>query len=643
MRILFCSQVSRSMSQAVTRKLAAVVSLVMLSLIFAASMSSAAVKPYAEISLTEMNSVNAAPACINIYYDQSNEANYWMGKTYATLLQNLLGHSPQYQQVVSPIEYYQKGDIERCHASLYIGSYFNNLIPQDFYNDFAATTKQVAWLGYNIWNFQPAQLSRMFGYQYLGLSKFDNDELDAAHQPTFFKNILYKGETFYKYGKYSKDDPKLFLAGFEMVELNPIDLSRTSVTDLPKNPSQILAVAQHNGNGESYPYIIQNQNRFFIADVPFSFMHEADRYLVFADVLFDILQEKPRRHEHLAFVRMEDVHPLIPIPSLEAMTNALKSEQVPVHISIIPIFFDPLNEFTRGSNQEMVPLTRVPEFMQFIGTMKRDRAGMIWHGSTHQLGEVRNPFSAVSGDDFEFWDAKHNSILAQDSSDFVLDRLEAGYFELQKANIYPHFWLTPHYQASPLDYYVFAHTMPWNVGRIIYFNHEAELPAQAIPDDQLWFNEKNTGAVVAAKRQAYFRQFNVKITDPHWSGQIFPYEIYGDVYGQHVIPEDLGNSQPIANEFVTQPRTTEQILADAKRNMVLRDSWGSFFYHPLLLRVQADGGEGRYPGDASELTKLIQGMKACGYKFIELEQFATQNSNIVRPPPIYIQKRGDAR
>ncbi len=85
------------------------------------------------------------------------------------------------------------------------------------------------------------------------------------------------------------------------------------------------------------------------------------------------------------------------------------------------------------------------------------------------------------------------------------------------------------------------------------------------------------------------------------------------------------------------------MLADAKRNLVLRDAWGSFFYHPLLLTVQADGGEGRYPGDATELKKLVQGMKAVGYKFVELEQFAAENSNLMRPAPIYIQKRGDAR
>jgi uncharacterized protein YdaL len=574
--------------------------------------------------------------CVRIYFDKTAEPTYWMGKTYSMLLQNLLGHFPDYQQLVSPIESYHEGDIEKCNATFYIGSYFNNAIPRSFYSDYEKTNKRVAWIGYGIWKFSPESLGRIFGYHYAGLTTLDTVERDSKGLPTFFKNIHYKGETFSKYGKYSKDAPTQFLAAFEMTRLEPLSIEQGQASG-PSEPTKILATAEHNGNGEQLPYILQNKNHFYFSDIPFSYMHEADRYLVFADVLFDVLGEKPQREGHLAFLRIEDVHPLVPLAYLYSITKALIAENIPIHISLIPIFYDPLGEYTRSASQEFVPLTRVPEFMQFLTEMKTRKAVMIWHGSTHQLGQLRNPFSAVSGDDFEFWDAKHGSILAQDSSDFALDRLETGYYDLQKADIFPQFWLTPHYQASPIDYLVFAHTIPWNVGRIIYFNHTVEKPKTAIADEELWFNRQNVGPATTQKRRDYFRQFKVKINDSHWSGQIFPYEIYGDVYGQRLIPEDLGNSQPTANEFVVQPRTTEQMLADAKRNLVLRDAWGSFFYHPQLLSVQADGGEGRFPGDATELLKLIQGMKALGYKFISIEDFAGQNQRPVRPEPIYVQ------
>ncbi len=90
----------------------------------------------------------AAPPCVNIYYDRSPDKTYWMGKTYVTLLQNLLRHFPKYQQIVSPIEFYKKGDIEKCHATIYIGSYFNNAIPTDFHADFITTKNK--WRGWVI-------------------------------------------------------------------------------------------------------------------------------------------------------------------------------------------------------------------------------------------------------------------------------------------------------------------------------------------------------------------------------------------------------------------------------------------------------------------------------------------------------------
>ncbi len=95
------------------------------------------------LSLFWMN-VAHANECVRVYYDKSAQADYWMGRTYSIFLQNLLGHFPEYQQIVSPIEYYEKGEIETCRATIYIGSYFENQIPQAFLEDYATTTKNVA-------------------------------------------------------------------------------------------------------------------------------------------------------------------------------------------------------------------------------------------------------------------------------------------------------------------------------------------------------------------------------------------------------------------------------------------------------------------------------------------------------------------
>ena len=70
--------------------------------------------------------------CVQVYYDQG-PADYWIGRTYAVFMQNLLGHFPELQQIISPIEAYKKGDIERCRATIYISSFFDSKIPAYFF------------------------------------------------------------------------------------------------------------------------------------------------------------------------------------------------------------------------------------------------------------------------------------------------------------------------------------------------------------------------------------------------------------------------------------------------------------------------------------------------------------------------------
>lgn len=563
--------------------------------------------------------------CINIYYDRSPDPSYWMGQTYAMMLQNLLGHFPEFQQMVSPIEFYQKGEIEQCAASFYIGSYFNNAIPKAFFEDFQKTKNQVAWLGYNLWNLPEDGLEKLTGYTYQGLTVLDQENRDPQNQPGFFKEILYKGEVFFKYGRFKKEEPHVFVSSFEMLRLEEKTAKGT----------QVLAEARHSGTGETLPYILRNQNHFFVADVPFSYIHEADRYMVFADLLFDILQAQPRHQVRPAFLRIEDIHPLVPLPYLYNALNTLKAEQVPMNISVIPIFFDPLHEYTRSESQEFITLTQVPEFMSFLREAQKNKAVMIWHGNTHQLGTSRNPHSGVSGDDFEFWDAVNNRALPQDSSDFVLDRMDSGFYDLAKAQIFPKIWLTPHYQASPLDYLIFARVFPWNVGRVIYFNNRIEKAPLITHDEDYWYSAANNNAAGFERRAKAMRELKIDVQNNQWTGQIYPFEVYGDVFGQRLLPENLGNSQPTENEHVVQPRSVQEMIADAKRNLVIRDAWASFFYHVQLFNIDENGGRGRYPGDTSELVYLIRELKKLGYQFIDLEDFVSRNTLPVRPEPIY--------
>lgn len=565
-------------------------------------------------------------SCVNIYFDRSPDPTYWMGKTYATLVQNLLGHFPEYQQRVSPIELYKKGELDQCQANIYIGSYFNNILPADLVTDYAQTKSQVAWIGYNIWQIGE-QFEKALGYTYSHLSTLNKEHLDSKGRPSFLKNIHYKGEIFFKYGEWKQNE---FVAPFEQAILE----RSKKIT-----PAQVLAISENPVTGERAPYILRSKNHFYVADVPLSFMHEADRYLVFADVLFDILGAKPRHNGKYAFLRIEDIHPLVPLSWLHNTSQTLKAEKVPLNVSLIPIFYDPLKQYTRGPLEEIVTMDRHRGFMSWVTEVKKENAQFIWHGITHQHKRMANPHSGVSGDDFEFFDAVANMPIAEDSVEFVLRKLEDGFDVLKKAGIVPKIWLMPHYQASPLDYIIFGETFPWNVGRAIYYNHSARGlgPLSARAQENLWYSKTTDNG--NQLRRARFANLTVQYESMIWSGQMFPYEIYGDVHGQRLIPENLGNSQPFVNDHVVSPRTKEDIVADAKRNLVLRDVWASFFYHPFLFVSYEQGGRGAYPGDPSELTYIIRELKKLGYQFIDINKFIDKNTNLKRSEPVYKEEK----
>lgn len=568
--------------------------------------------------------------CVNIYYDQTQDQKYWMGKSYAVLLQNLLGHFPEFQQIVSPIESYRPGDIDRCAATIYIGSYFDNKIPRAFINEYIVTERNVAWLGYNIWQLGE-QLEKEMGLRYVGMTTLDKNLLDKNKHPTFFKEILYKGEIFTKYGAWNRKNSQEYLAAFEQADLVPVDTQKF----------ETLAEARHSGTKEVIPYIVRAKNHFYVADIPFSFIHESDRYLVFSDVLFDILGVQPKHNGKYAFVRIEDIHALSNMGFLKDLVKVFNEEQIPSNISLVPIFYDPLYRYGRTDKEEFVPMERKKSFMTFLNEMKALKANFIMHGVTHQYQRKMNPFNGATGDDFEFWDANNNSPIAEDSVDFVLSRLEDGWHSMRKAGINTRMWLTPHYQASPLDYIIFGKVYPWNVGRVIYFNHAATglredlLKKDSVTGDdrRLFYGSDLPGG--RALREEYFKNLKVDYLSDRWSGQFFPYEIYGDIHGQRLIPESLGNLQNYLTNQVLKTRSLQEIVADAKRNLVLRDSWASFFVHTHILDIPARDGSGRYPGDPTQVRELVREIKKLGYNFIDINQFMDANTKVIRPEPIY--------
>jgi uncharacterized protein YdaL len=571
---------------------------------------------------TSANSTDVFPAdkmCALIYYDEVKDKNYELGKIYSIQLRNLLGHFPEIQQIVSPIEKYKKGDLDKCRSAFYIGSYFENNIPKDFMSDYISTETKVAWLGYNIWLMPHQDQKRALGYTFDSLTTADYNSIAADGYPSFYRFFKYKGETFKKFADWSKSqENKTLIASYELTKM-------TKSSPRYSENAKVISTAVHSLTEDEIPYIIQNNNKFYVADVPFSFIHESDRYLIFCDLLFDILDLPPRQKIKPAVLRIEDIHPMTDLNTLYEMNEVLVENQVPINISLIPIFYDPLSECFKNSKDLYVEMTDHDDFMDWIEDSKSKNAFFIWHGVTHQLGEIRNPHSGCSGSDFEFWDMVNNAPVAEDSSAYLIDRLNTGATILANADIYPKVWLTPHYQASPLNYRIFAKVFDWNIGRVIYFNDSPNMDLSIIDTSRLIYSKKEN--LNSPVRNEVFNTFGT-VSNNNWVGQIFPYEIYNDVYDQKVIPESLGNPQTLVSEHVIYPRSIDEILEDARRNLVLRDNWASVFIHPHLIQASAPAGLGEYKGDLRPLEKLVQGIKNLGYQFIDLNEFVESTKTI---------------
>ena len=538
-----------------------------------------------------------APKCVQIYYDSVPAASprYRHGRVHALQLQNLLGHFPHIQQFVIPVERYEKGQLGRCAASFYLGTYFDNALPPDFLADFAASTRTVVWAGYNVWKLPAADLERMWSARYRGLSGLDAEVRDGAGRPTFYRFVDYKGRTFEKYGEFDRAAPERFDAAYELVLL---DLRRSTTT-------VVVAWARHGGRpGERTPYALSGGGRWFVADSPFSYITEEDRYLVFADLLFDMLGEAPRRgpgEKKPAHFRVEDVHPGLPSWQLYGMADMLAAAGAPFSVSVIPMWVDPLGVLRLRRRWRLAADDAA--FADFLGYAKERRASFILHGLTHQRGFARNPFTGISGDDFEFWDRERNRPLDGETDADIEARVADARALLSAAGAEASAWETPHYQASPRAYRVFARRFAWNVGRAVYFPPaEGDSPPEGLLP----------------------------------TGQFYPYEIYGDAYGQRVIPENVGNAQPYMNEQVLKSVTIDDMIRVMRRNAVLRDSWASFFVHPSMLDTTALGGTARRPGDAGELARLVRAARDGGYEFVSLSDWTEKNLLPIRPEPVEV-------
>ncbi|NML47210.1 DUF2334 domain-containing protein [Ramlibacter sp. G-1-2-2] len=487
------------------------------------------------------------------------------------MLRNLLGHFDAAVDVL-PVQEYQAGQVDAHAATFYLGSDYNAALPATFLHDAAATAKTLVWFKYNLWelaNDASLGFGASHGIAFDRLRGMNAVPSAANPQPGFFDQVVYKKLSFVKYYNYD--------AAANRLNADP-DIGVVTIAD-PAKAKELVPIYD-TATGEEAPYIVRAGTFWYVADVPFSFIGPRDRYLVIADLLHDMLGIN-HAESHRAMVRLEDVDAKVSVQTMKKLTDLMEGKGIPFSMALIPHYKDPLG-YANGGVPQDIPLAQATDLKTAANYATAHGGQVVMHGYTHQYGAQQNPWTGVSGDDYEFWDIVNNKPVAEDSQLWAYGRLQAGLAELAAANLRPIAWETPHYQASANTSKVVPLAFDTTYQRVVYYTADQ-------PD------------------------FSPHAGKDFTAGQLFPYVIQRDWYNQRVLPENLGNIEYDIRKVDPMSfynYTWQDIALNAQYAWVVRDGFASFFFHPFWAEKDMDT-----PG-YEDFKSLLDAIGAQGYTWV---------------------------
>ncbi len=546
-----------------------------------------------------------------LYDDSSGDTFGWLGELNAIGDGNLATHFGLV--TAEPVSEYTAGQMNSYTAVIYSGTTFDEALPAAFVEDVLSGSKPVLWVGDNVWELDnqgtsganagaisEAAFSAQYGWDpqttYLDVNPTTGVTDNIA-------TVSYEGRTF---TRNATGDGPIYAPNITNPNLVSI-LAQAHCSDPSTGlPTQCSPLTQSYG-GDSFPWAIHSRNIIYVGESPMANITENDRYMIFTDLMFDLLEPNaPVVHD--ALIRLEDLTPEMSAAELDQFTNFLYSQGVPFSAAVIPDYVD-ADGFYAGGVPVNIPLTSAPaSYIAALKYMQSHGGTLIDHGLTHQYSDVANPYTAVS-EDFEFYLAQcsttapptltvdpgyANSTPATlaagespcpnsdwvepetpvpgDSVTWAKDRAEAGHSLFVKAGLgAPEIWTTPNYTASAADY--------TGIGDVYPIRYERES----------FYSGQLTGGPV-----------NPSFETGHVLEQYFPYVVH-DIYGETIIPEDLGDYEPLEQNN-NAPRSPAQLVQEASNMLAIRQGVAAFFFDP------------DYP--LSDLEQTVLGIKALGYTFV---------------------------
>jgi uncharacterized protein YdaL len=496
---------------------------------------------------------NSVGASTLVLYDTSGPYG-WLGELYAIATANLASHFGSW--TAQPVAEYKAGQIAQFTATIYLGSTYDEPLPAAFLADVFAATKPVIWVYDNIWALTNAypDFQQKYGWMW---SQFDLSRV---------AKVVYRN----------------------------VELTRDAVNNgagimayatVEPATAQVLALAKRD-DGSTFPWAIRSGTLTYVGEIPFAYVSETDRLLAFEDILFDALDPSAATR-HRALLRLEDLSPETDAAEVRQVVDYLYAQGVPFGFGVSPYYRDPL---AVENPQPTSTHLSGSEIASLVAYMRARGGTQVMHGYTHQYSNVRNPYTAVTGDDYEFYRATENpdhtvvlqGPVAEDSTAWALGRIDSSSQEFRTAGLaVPQIFELPHYAASAVDYAAVGQRFGVRWERALYF-----------------------GGGLRGGMADYGRVI----------GQLYPY-VVRDLYGTVVLPENLGNYEP--EPFYAYPaRSVADILDAAAKHRVVRDGFASVYYHPWY--------------GVTALSQIVAGMRSQGWTFVSPASVA--NISEGRPP-----------
>jgi uncharacterized protein YdaL len=190
---------------------------------------------------------------------------------------------------------------------------------------------------------------------------------------------------------------------------------------------------EENGQTVEHPISWKTGPVTFFAALPVSTANCA----LFGDLLLDFFgvnQVLPS----MVGVRIDGYHCRQDHREFRHLVDYLYAHKHPFMVGVIPAFWDP-------EKKQVLDLDSQPEFVAALRYAQKRGGRLVVQGYVHARKDrtVAEP---------EFWDSVLDRPLAEDSPEYVRERVYRGVRQMLKHGLFPLAWQTPYYSASRADY-----------------------------------------------------------------------------------------------------------------------------------------------------------------------------------------------